>query len=406
MIRLKIIAVISLSLIIIIFLNKTVFLGNTPRISLRFLPRPTPTLTPTPYPTFTPLPSPYVTVKPAPTVPPKRYTILPTATPIPTVYVLTPFANPTATQIPTPTPQATSRLSQSKLGIFILSSYSNGAKNIVAAGPRVIKVMDPQNDSGLMNAVIQYKNKFPEGVVVLRIYIDTGRFDTSANPVTSAESIFNQYIKPGLNSLGANLKFFDYIETPNESEQTPPWDNVENIQWLAQFWERLADLDNQSGIKTCAGSIAVGNVAGSTFDEIGQNIGYFVPTLRYLKQIGGAWCYHGYTLNYTTDVNQELWYSLRYRVFYNYLQANAPDVADIPMIISEGGVDQSGDPKTSGWSARGSASKYENWLQWYDNQIKQDPYIIGVTLFQIGDGNWSSFNLEPISSWLTDYLRL
>jgi hypothetical protein len=77
----------------------------------------------------------------------------------------------------------------------------------------------------------------------------------------------------------------------------------------------------------------------------------------------------------------------------------------MPLILTEGGVDFSGDPSTSGWQARGTQADYERWLNWFDGQMQQDSYVMGCTLFENGDpGGWSSFDLEPIAGWFKNYL--
>jgi len=148
----------------------------------------------------------------------------------------------------------------------------------------------------------------------------------------------------------------------------------------------------------------VGNPPGTT-QQIQNYISAFVPALRQAKSFGGAWSYHAYTINYTTDTGVEYYYSLRYRQFYSQFTSQYPDLADTPLILTEGGVDQSGTPSTSGWQARGTASDYERWLNWFDHQLAQDSYVLGCTLFEIGNPNgWSSFDLEPIAGWLGNYL--
>src|SRR5947209_19685293 len=77
----------------------------------------------------------------------------------------------------------------------------------------------------------------------------------------------------------------------------------------------------------------------------------------------------------------------------------------MPLVLSEGGVDATGDPTTSGWQARGSPANYQRWLNWFDQQLQQDTYVLGCTLFENGDpGGWSSFDLEPIAGWMKNYL--
>src|SRR5205814_2252688 len=105
------------------------------------------------------------------------------------------------------------------------------------------------------------------------------------------------------------------------------------------------------------------------------------------------------------DLATEIYYSLRYRQFYSYFATAYPDLNALPLILTEGGVDQSGTPSTSGWQARGSAADYKRWLNWFDQQMQQDSFLLGCTLFENGDpGGWSSFDLEPIAEWLKAYL--
>ena len=113
---------------------------------------------------------------------------------------------------------------------------------------------------------------------------------------------------------------------------------------------------------------------------------------------GGAWSYHAYSIQYTADEGIESWYSLRYRRFYDFLGRQHPDLLLLPMILTEGGAGQ------DGWRP-GGAARFENWLTWFDAEISQDGYILGVTLFEIGDSQgWPNFDLEPVAGWLSDYL--
>jgi hypothetical protein len=196
----------------------------------------------------------------------------------------------------------------------------------------------------------------------------------------------------------------DYLEGPNEGDSTPTWQSLQSAQWFSTFWQNLSPLIAAAGFKPCIGSIAVGNPPG-TPDQIQSYIAAFVPALRQTKNLGGAWSYHAYTLNYDTDTGVEYYYSLRYRQFYNQFASQYPDLTNMPLILSEGGVDQSGTPSTSGWQARGTAADYERWLNWFDRQLSLDGYVLGCTLFEIGNpSGWPSFDLEPIGAWLGNYL--
>jgi hypothetical protein len=131
-----------------------------------------------------------------------------------------------------------------------------------------------------------------------------------------------------------------------------------------------------------------------------------VPGLRLAKHLGGAWGCHGYTLDYTKDPNHEYYYALRYRAAYNYFKEHHPELMDFPMVLLEGGVDLKGDPDKDGWLARGSLEKYVDWLDWYNEQLMQDDYVLGVTLFKIGAPSiWKSFELEPVVPWLFEHYK-
>jgi hypothetical protein len=130
------------------------------------------------------------------------------------------------------------------------------------------------------------------------------------------------------------------------------------------------------------------------------------PAFRTAKKYGGAWACHAYTVEYTTDEHKESYYSLRYRRAYDYLRKAHPDVADLTMILMEGGVDKAGNPDKDGWQARGSKEKFIAWLNWLDEQLLKDEQVLGVCLFKIGDvDSWKSFDVDPVAPWLEQHLR-
>lgn len=307
---------------------------------------------------------------------------------------------------PSPTPPTAIPIKNQlkKIGIYLMSDYSSGAKQIINAKPQIIKVMDPQNNS-LLNAVKDYKKIFPNGVIVLRFYEATRNLKYTVNddPTASAQDFHKKVIAPGLAVLGENKKLFDYIETPNELDSTPGWENPESIVWLTQFWEELINLNHQSGIKTCTASIPVGNPPGSN-SEIKEKIRLFLPALIKTQQNNGVVCYHAYTLKYSQDLNEEIYTSLRYRLLHQMMVELDPSLINLRFILSEAGVDQNGSPQESGWQARGGVQQYLDWITWFDKQISQDNYVLGATLYQIGDNYWSSFNLEPIAGWIAGKL--
>lgn len=300
-------------------------------------------------------------------------------------------------------PLQASSVSQSKLGAFYINA-TDGGRKVAQAGPKVIKVMDPQDNGGLMELVREYKRNYPGGIVVMRVYEgDTPGYGVNSNPEQSAEDFWNKLLGPATSKLTASDKqLITYLSGPNEYGNTPAITTSTEASWTARFWAKLAQIMAQNGFRPLLGEIPVGNLDGDLMPN-------FIPALRTIKSLGGAWSYHAYSNEYTTDPGVEIWYSLRYRRFYDYIRENAPDLSDMPMILTEGGIDHSGNGKTDGWNGtlppRGDRDLFLNWLTWFDGEIQNDPYILGVTLSQIGNNtDWSSFNLEPISDWLAGYI--
>jgi len=299
-------------------------------------------------------------------------------------------------------------LSDSKIGIHLIGRYTQGAKEIILAGPKVIKVLDPQANSEMREAVRDYKSRYPKGIVVMRVWERTPEvhYSLQDDPAASADDFWQRVLEPAIEKLSVEeRKMIDYLEGPNEGENTPTWESVDSARWFGRFWERLAGRIWKAGFRPCVGSIAVGNPPG-TIEEIWAKLEAFLPALRSAKRYKGAWSYHTYSLEYSTDTNVEKWYSLRYRIFYEFLRKKHLDLVNLPIILTEGGIDKAGNPQTDGWQARGSKEKYQAWLEWFDKEMRKDKQVLGVTLFQIGNPEgWSSFDLEPIASWLGDYLK-
>ncbi|HOX57725.1 MAG TPA: malectin domain-containing carbohydrate-binding protein [Candidatus Paceibacterota bacterium] len=303
-------------------------------------------------------------------------------------------------------PAPAQSLSGSKLSAHLINACTPGSSIIIAGKPRVLKVLalDSGFPSGMVQAMRDYKASAPAGKVVVRVY--TPKSYSLANDATaSALDFWTTVLQPSLNSISASDRaLIDYLEGPNEGDTPtlgyPTSPAGAASHWFNQFWTNLTPLIVSAGYKPCVGSIAVGN-PGSLAD-----LDPFVPALRQAQAAGGAWSYHAYTIQYTTDAGVEHWYSLRYRQFYSYFaQQGYSDLLNLPLILTEGGVDQSGTPATSGWQARGTAAQYERWLNWFDRQMSQDSCVLGCTLFQNGDpAGWSSFDLEPIAGWFGNYL--
>jgi hypothetical protein len=287
--------------------------------------------------------------------------------------------------------------SQSKISVHLLVNYSPGAAQIIQARPRVIKILG--TDSGMMQAARDFKASTPDGKVVCRIFTSRTWARTD-NPAAAGSNFWQTVLAPAfVNLSAADRALIDYVEGPNEGDSTPTWGSTADADWYNTFWLHLAPQIANAGFRPLGFSIAVGNPPGS-ISEIHDTLNRIAPALRLCQQLGGGWSYHAYSLPYSSNLTDEIWYSVRYRQYYSYFASAHPDLVNLPLVLTEGGIDGVGP-----WSTRGDTNKYQNWLTWFDSEIRKDNYCLGVTLFQIGEtGGWNGFNVEPIAPWLASYL--
>lgn len=295
--------------------------------------------------------------------------------------------------------------SSSKLGIFLLASYkdgSNGGEKIINACPKVVTFYDPQNSPERLQLLRDYKTKCPGGISVVRVHdgISGKQVDFAKDPAKTADE-FSTLILGEVNRIG-NPTLVNYVSGTNEfenydDEELVFQEKTEKWQWLGMFWTRLAQNISQAGFKPNIGDINVGHPNVNTSEVL--NV--LIPTLREVKKLGGAWSYHGYTIDYLMDAGGKtvLENPLHYREFYDHFRKYAPDLLDLPLLITETGVAEGGD-RLQGFMPD-NIEKFKQWLEWYDGQLQQDGYVIGATIFQSGDiGQWASFNTDYIAEWL------
>lgn len=226
-----------------------------------------------------------------------------------------------------------------------------------------------------------------------------GKLDTSRPPKDEADDHYKRAAKDMLVLQEA------WRPRVNFQELTPcmwePKDATEAL-WYSNYLCDLLPRFRELGPRPIVLNSGVG---GLPVDKPNVLEG-MAPGLRLAHHLGGAWGCHGYTLEYTMDVNAEAFLSLRYRKAYDYFKEHHPELADFPMILLEGGVDKAGDENKDGWLARGTLEKYQQWLDWYDKELMKDDYVLGVTLFKIGAPTiWKSFELEPVVPWLFEHYK-
>lgn len=309
-----------------------------------------------------------------------------------------PAGSPTPTggsQMPSATPALPAgTLSNSKLGILWIGDNETG-RQIIDSGPRLVAVLDPS--PGMLQKLREYKQRFPGGITILRIYVsDAVKCSSDQSGAACADFLWSNHFKPRLDAYSSeDVSIFDYLESPCEWDNFPthPYDAGE-LGWFNDFLGRYTDLITSQGrgLKPLMGEVPVGNIEPENFSILSG-------ALDKIRAAGGAFSYHAYTLrnpfdiNNPADVSDTQYTSMRFRRFYDQYQIN--------MILTEAGYD------TPAWGARSSGTPYDQYLSWFDNEIKNNPYVIGATIFQTGsqDNNFSDFEITPIRDWLKNYLR-
>ena len=293
---------------------------------------------------------------------------------------------------PPPPPPPTPSLSSSKLGPHILGPTSNaGAVAILNACPRIAKWVAP-GDAGIGPAISNYKSHCAGGVVVLRVYVapSMATYSVSNDPAASANDFWNKMLAQGLAAAGQPSQI-DWLEGPNELDNIPNWySDPIAANWIASFWSTLADLMHNAGYNPLVGSLVAGQPSPVTV---------FAPVAAAMKSKAykWGWSYHSYTFGATMSVGSETAYALTYRQV-----RDQNGLAGVPIVLSEGGYLTT---NSTGWQGQLTKDQYLSWLKWFDAQIQQDPEVLGLTIFQVGNTtDFQSFDLTPIASDLADYL--
>ena len=298
----------------------------------------------------------------------------------------------TDTSIITPPLPPSAPLSSSRLGPHVLGTDVNnaGAVTILSGCPRVAKWIAPT--PGIDLAISNYKSRCPGGTAILRVYVapSIAGYTVADDPAASANDFWNKMAIQGLSAAGPANRI-DWLEGPNEIENLPNWYNdLTAANWVAAFWSALADLMHNAGYNPLVGSLTGGQPSPVTI---------FAPLAAVMKSkmYKWGWSYHSYTFTATASVNTEMALALYYRQI-----RDQNGLAGIPLVLSEGGYLT---PSSTGWQGQLTNDQYLAWLKWFDIQMKQDPEVLGLTIFQVGNTtDFQSFELTPISHELAKYL--
>jgi hypothetical protein len=299
-----------------------------------------------------------------------------------------------------------------KLGPHVLRTAGQLGEYI-ESGPAVVKLV---GDWGLAKDI-------PSDILVIGRKFE-GKYDaqlqrnTGKTPFQAAQ----QFINDQMPTYRSNPHIL-YWEGHNE----PVWNTSKEMEWYAAFEAERIQLMAKEGLKCVIGNFAAGSPALELWPA-------FIPAMKAAKQHGAILGLHEYScpwmwwmtgkhqLDPKDDQGDEGWTTLRYRkVYRQYLIPN--DVGDVPLAITECGVDPLVNPKppntTSGtWKGLGEfwkthdgepdkADYYFRQLLWYDEQLQKDDYVIGATIFTWGSFGepWSSFDIAgtEVARKLIDY---
>lgn len=379
--------------------------------------------------TFTPLPPETAVAATAAAGGLSQRLLAPSGTPyIPTRTPYVTAGPPTRTPLPTPTPTGgpptqpppalfSSGISAafpyppittgSKLGIHVIRNNDPGIMNFVrSARPAVIKVVD---DLGFLEEV---KRVSPQTVTIGRVN------DPIQNITGNPEEEARKYVQKHLRQYLANRAYVDYWEGWNE-----PDPGLEGMGWYARFEAQRVREMARYGLRTAVGGFATGV---PELDEFAL----FVPAIEAALQYGGILTLHEYgapemTYLYGAALPGYPAYpdrgalTFRYRWFYREILEPAGLV--IPLAITEAGIDgiigNRPGPSGYGWKdfqqygvQRGwgqtGVEAFINQLAWYDRGVREDPYVIGFTVFTAGPiGHWREYDINGILPQLADHVN-
>lgn len=334
--------------------------------------------------------------------------ILPTRTPITPSPTATPDVTATATRYVSYIPDLppTDELGPSKLGLHVIRNNDPNIMNFVRqAQPAVIKAVD---DLGFLAEV---KQSSPWTIVVGRVDDVSGQ-NYHGNPEQAAQA----YVARHLDQYRAN-PYVDYWEGWNE-----PDPNLNNMPWYARFEQERVRIMAANGWRTAVGGFATG------VPEVDEFL-LFLPAIETAMNFQGVLTLHEYsapdmTYLYGAALPGFPAYpdrgalTFRYRWFYR--EVLQPRALEIPLIITEAGVDgiigNRPGPQGRGWQDFQSYWVQQGWgstgteafinqLAWYDVGARQDGYVIGFTIFTAGAiGHWEPYNVNPILPELTGYV--
>jgi hypothetical protein len=255
----------------------------------------------------------------------------------------------------------------SKLSIH-LSAYPPQAFDVLGKmQPGIVKVF---NNNSEMN--IDEIRRRCGALIVYREYVDLDYHQ-------SADAFYFK-IKNSIDKLRGRGILWEGLNEPVTS-------SIDDAKALNAWYVRFAQIMHSEGERVAGFSWSTGNPTPAQWDSV-------VP---YVVDAAAAVDVHAFHEYYNPRAPGADWG--QYRKFERAM----PPEARKPVVITECGYDDSGQP-SGGYQGKISNDQYIQILKQYDQVLLQDPYVLGATIYQWGDGAWPSFDLGPIINQLSDYV--
>lgn len=204
-----------------------------------------------------------------------------------------------------------------------------------------------------------------------------------------------------------------------EGHNEPVWGSVEGMGWYARHEAQRVKSLAAVGLRAVIGNFATGTPRLDLWPAFlsAIKVGLAHGAVLGLHEYGHPfmwWMTGSYQLNPDEDEGDEGWTTLRYRKVYR--QHLLPAGLQIPLVMTECGIDALVNPKPPGapakqWRELGDYwqdhhdgpiaytgdrdSYYAAQLAWYDRELRKDPWVVGATVFTWGSwgGEWAKFDV-------------
>ncbi len=274
-----------------------------------------------------------------------------------------------------------------KLGFHVNALNERVFDAILKVRPKFIKTLDHN-----MQFWKRVKQVVPEVMIVGRHYVKHQEF--LDNPEVRGREYATDILQLEINKE----HIYEGWETYNEvmpGPDAPSPSEEANFRAYDRFQVAFAEVLRQGGFEPVAMNFGTGNFLGE------QWIKYFPGTLETYKYIGvheydwpAMWRIHRKGMQ---EGNGGMWLTLRYRRQMGPVRAKYGNKHTV--LITECGLTQAVLQRADiGWRTELNEDEYWASLQWYNDEICRDDYVLGCAIFVVGQmAPWESFEtLGPI----------